>query len=193
MTTPTLLSGKTSMQTFGRQIRRGVVLTTLCLMILSNSGCTLTGGFIGVMWTYMTFWKTLPPVPVPATPASCLKTSCGKMSGTIECPCLIRLTATFSALTRQAKIRSCEPFLKTDRAVSPSSRKHSSTMCESLLNRWWIVWMNVKCTRWSDLADCITVTTSARSTTTKRFEPTGQFRSLMWTSQKKWSTSTRTI
>jgi hypothetical protein len=185
MTTPTLLSGKTSMQTFGRQIRRGVVLTTLCLMILSNSGCTLTGGFIGV--------RPFRQFPCLLTPASCLKTSCGKMSGTIEFPCLILWTATFSASTRQAKIRSCEPFLMTDRAVSPSSRKHSSTMCESLLNRWWIVWMNVKCTRWSDLADCITVTTSARSTTIKRFEPTGQFRSLMWTSQKKWSTSTRTI
>lgn len=54
------------MQTFGRQIRRGVVLTAICLMMFVSSGCTLTGGFIGVMWHYMTFWKTLPPVPVPA-------------------------------------------------------------------------------------------------------------------------------
>jgi hypothetical protein len=35
-------------------------------MTLSNSGCTLTGGFIGVMWESMLFWKTLPAVPVPA-------------------------------------------------------------------------------------------------------------------------------
>ncbi len=54
------------MQTFGRQIRRGVVLTAICLMTFASSGCTLTGGFIGVMWEYMSFWKTLPPVPVPA-------------------------------------------------------------------------------------------------------------------------------
>ena len=66
MKTPTLLSGKNSMQTFGRQLRRGVVLTAICLMTLSNSGCTLTGGFIGVMWEHMLFWKTLPVVPVPA-------------------------------------------------------------------------------------------------------------------------------
>jgi hypothetical protein len=35
-------------------------------MLISNSGCTLTGGFVGVLWSYMTFWKTLPAVPVPA-------------------------------------------------------------------------------------------------------------------------------
>ena len=55
------------MQTFGRQIRRGVVLTAICLMTFANSGCTLTGGFAGVVWEYMVFWKTLPIVPVPVT------------------------------------------------------------------------------------------------------------------------------
>ena len=54
------------MQTFAMRIRRGVVLTAICLMIFSNSGCTLTSGFAGVLWQYMVFWKTLPPVPVPA-------------------------------------------------------------------------------------------------------------------------------
>ncbi|MFN8706014.1 MAG: hypothetical protein ACK50J_04990, partial [Planctomyces sp.] len=55
-----------TMQTFGRQIRRRVVLTAICLMLFSSSGCTLTTGFAGVLWQYMVFWKTLPPVPVPA-------------------------------------------------------------------------------------------------------------------------------
>ena len=41
-------------------------MAAICLMLVSNSGCTLTGGFIGVLWSYMTFWKTLPAVPVPA-------------------------------------------------------------------------------------------------------------------------------
>ncbi|HCP12978.1 MAG TPA: hypothetical protein DIT89_11655 [Planctomycetaceae bacterium] len=54
------------MRTFGRHLRRGVVLTTICLLLLSNSGCTLTGGFVSVLWTYMRFFKTLPAVPVPA-------------------------------------------------------------------------------------------------------------------------------
>ncbi|MGV2335923.1 MAG UNVERIFIED_CONTAM: hypothetical protein LVR18_18000 [Planctomycetaceae bacterium] len=54
------------MQTVGRQLRRSAVLATICLMLVSNSGCTLTGGFISVVWSYMTFWKTLPIVPVPA-------------------------------------------------------------------------------------------------------------------------------
>ena len=54
------------MQTFGRRIRRGVVLTAICLMTFTNSGCTLTGGMFGVLFEYMSFWQTLPPVPVPA-------------------------------------------------------------------------------------------------------------------------------
>jgi hypothetical protein len=54
------------MQTVGRQLRRSAVLATICLMLVSNSGCTLTGGFISVVWSYMSFWKTLPIVPVPA-------------------------------------------------------------------------------------------------------------------------------
>lgn len=66
MTTPQDISGKNSMQTFARNLRRRVVLTAIGLMIFSSSGCTLTGGFIGVMFEYMRFWKTLPPVPVPA-------------------------------------------------------------------------------------------------------------------------------
>jgi hypothetical protein len=59
-------SGNKTMRTFGRHLRRGVVLSTICLLLLSNSGCTLTGGFVSVLWTYMRFFKTLPAVPVPA-------------------------------------------------------------------------------------------------------------------------------
>lgn len=54
------------MQTFGRHMRRGIVILAICLMTFSTSGCTLTGGFLEVCWTYMKFWETLPPVPVPA-------------------------------------------------------------------------------------------------------------------------------
>jgi hypothetical protein len=66
MAIPSVSSGKNTMQTFGRHLRRGVVLTTICLTLLSSSGCTLTGGFVSVLWSYMTFFKTLPAVPVPA-------------------------------------------------------------------------------------------------------------------------------
>jgi hypothetical protein len=61
-----MISGNDAMQTFGRQMRRGIVVLAICLMTFANSGCTLTGGFLDVMWTYMTFWQTLPPVPVPS-------------------------------------------------------------------------------------------------------------------------------
>jgi hypothetical protein len=66
MASSNVSSGNTTMRTFGRHLRRGVVLTTICLLLLSNSGCTLTGGFVSVLWTYMRFFKTLPAVPVPA-------------------------------------------------------------------------------------------------------------------------------
>ncbi|MFM7056350.1 MAG: hypothetical protein ACKO2P_05440 [Planctomycetota bacterium] len=66
MAIPSGPSGKCTMQTVGRQLRRSAVLATICLMLVSNSGCTLTGGFISVVWSYMSFWRTLPIVPVPA-------------------------------------------------------------------------------------------------------------------------------
>jgi hypothetical protein len=55
-----------TMQTVARRLRRGVLLATICLTLLCNSGCTLSGGFLSVLWTYMSFWETLPAVPVPA-------------------------------------------------------------------------------------------------------------------------------
>ena len=42
------------------------MLTAICLMTSINSGCTLTGGFIGVLWEYMVFWETLPVLPISA-------------------------------------------------------------------------------------------------------------------------------
>ena len=54
------------MQTFGRHIRRWGVLTAICLAAFVNSGCTLTSGFIGVIWEYMVFWETLPAMPISA-------------------------------------------------------------------------------------------------------------------------------
>src|SRR6056297_598591 len=53
-----------AMQTFGRHLKRWSVLTAICLMMFVNSGCTLTGGFIGVVWEYMLFWETLPVMPI---------------------------------------------------------------------------------------------------------------------------------
>ena len=52
------------MKTFGRHLRRWGVLTAICLMTFVNSGCTLTNGFIGVVYEYMIFWEALPVVPV---------------------------------------------------------------------------------------------------------------------------------
>jgi len=54
------------MQTFSRHLRRWGVLTAICLATTLNSGCTLTGGFAGVLWEYMVFWETLPPMPISA-------------------------------------------------------------------------------------------------------------------------------
>jgi len=53
-----------AMHTFGRHLRRSVVLSAICLMTFVNSGCTLTGGFIGVIYEYMLFWETLPVMPI---------------------------------------------------------------------------------------------------------------------------------
>lgn len=66
MTFSTDTSGKLPMPTSGRNWKRGLILGVLAVMTLSSSGCTLTGGFISVMYEYCRFWKTLPPVPVPA-------------------------------------------------------------------------------------------------------------------------------
>ena len=52
------------MQTFGRQLRRWAVLTAICLMTFVNSGCTLSSGFVTVLYEYMLFWETLPPMPI---------------------------------------------------------------------------------------------------------------------------------
>ena len=54
------------MQTFGRPLRRWAVLAAICLMTTVNSGCTLTGGFAGVLLEYMIFWEALPPMPISA-------------------------------------------------------------------------------------------------------------------------------
>ena len=52
------------MKTFGRHLRRWGIITTICLMTFVNSGCTLTNGFIGVVYEYMIFWETLPVMPI---------------------------------------------------------------------------------------------------------------------------------
>ncbi len=66
MNSPTMITGKKPMQTFGSKLRRGAVVAVICLSTMTNSGCTLTGGFISVVWRGMTFWQTLPPVPISA-------------------------------------------------------------------------------------------------------------------------------
>ena len=64
---PTILwRGYGTMQTFGRQLRRWAVLTVICLMTFANSGCTLTSGFVTVLYEYITFWETPFPIPVSA-------------------------------------------------------------------------------------------------------------------------------
>lgn len=59
-----ILAGMNKMQTFGRHLKRWGVLTAICLMTFTNSGCTLFGGFAGVVWEYMVFWETLPVMPI---------------------------------------------------------------------------------------------------------------------------------
>lgn len=66
MNSPTMITGKKPMQTFGSKLRRGAVVAIICLSTMTNSGCLLTGGLIGVAWKGMTFWKTLPVVPISA-------------------------------------------------------------------------------------------------------------------------------
>ena len=52
------------MKTFRRHLRRWGILTAICLMTFANSGCTLTSGFIGLVYEYAMFWETLPVMPV---------------------------------------------------------------------------------------------------------------------------------
>ena len=66
MNSPTMKTGKKPMQTLGSKLRRNAVVAVICLSTMTNSGCLLTGGLFNVIWTGMTFWKTLPPVPVSA-------------------------------------------------------------------------------------------------------------------------------
>ena len=66
MNSPTMKTGKKPMQTLGSKLRRNAVVAVICLSTMTNSGCLLTGGFIEFIWTGMTFWKTLPAVPVSA-------------------------------------------------------------------------------------------------------------------------------
>lgn len=66
MNPPTMKTGKKPMQTFGSRLRRNVVVAVICLSTMTNSGCLLTTGFIGVAWRGMTFWKTLPVIPISA-------------------------------------------------------------------------------------------------------------------------------
>ena len=49
-----------------KQFKTFTFLGLICLMTVGNSGCTLTGGFAGVLWEGLVFWKALPPVPVSA-------------------------------------------------------------------------------------------------------------------------------
>lgn len=50
----------------GNKLRRGILLAGLVLVTTVNSGCTLTVGFLGVMWNGMKFFETAPFVPVPS-------------------------------------------------------------------------------------------------------------------------------
>lgn len=59
-------AGMKAMQTFSRHLKRWGVLTAICLMTFVNSGCTLTGGLIGVVYEGMVFWKALPVMPISA-------------------------------------------------------------------------------------------------------------------------------
>ena len=52
------------MKTFGRHLRRWGILTAICLMTTVNSGCTLTSGFVGLIYEYAIFWETLPAMPI---------------------------------------------------------------------------------------------------------------------------------
>ncbi len=66
MKSPSMKTGKKPMQTLGSKLRRNIVVAVICLSTMTNSGCLLTGGFIDGAWRYMTFWKTLPVIPISA-------------------------------------------------------------------------------------------------------------------------------
>ncbi|MEZ6034731.1 MAG: hypothetical protein R3C17_16680 [Planctomycetaceae bacterium] len=66
MNSPTMNTGKKPMQTLGSKLRRNAVVAVICLSTMTNSGCLLTNGFIGVAWRGMTFFKTLPFIPISA-------------------------------------------------------------------------------------------------------------------------------
>ena len=54
------------MQTLGKHLKRWGMLTVICLATFVSSGCTLTGGFIGVLYESLLFWEALPVVPISA-------------------------------------------------------------------------------------------------------------------------------
>lgn len=66
MNSPTMKTGKKPMQTLGSKLRRNAVVAVICLSTMTNSGCLLTGGMLGVVWRGMTFWQTLPAIPISA-------------------------------------------------------------------------------------------------------------------------------
>ena len=66
MKSPSMKTGKKPMQTLGSKLRRNIVVAVICLSTMTNSGCLLTGGFIDVAWRGITFWKTLPVIPISA-------------------------------------------------------------------------------------------------------------------------------
>ncbi len=48
----------------GRRLRRASLLAAVAAAALSNSGCTLVGGFFGVAFQSAYFWGTTPLIPV---------------------------------------------------------------------------------------------------------------------------------
>ena len=49
-----------------KQVKKLVVVGTLCMVTFGISGCVLTGGFLDVLVEGLVFWEALPPIPVSA-------------------------------------------------------------------------------------------------------------------------------
>lgn len=181
------------MRTFGRHLRRGVVLTTICLLLLSNSGCTLTGGFVSVLWTYMRFFKTLPAVPVPAYQSQLIEDKLWEDERYNRVPVLDPVEGDVFCVDPPSEDQIMRAMPSDPAGGFAFFRRLRSTTCELLWSLWWTVWTTARCIRWSGRLVCITVTTSARFIMTRRFGLTGRCRSLTRISLRKWFTSTRTI
>ena len=142
------------MQTFGRQIRRKS-LTAICLMILCNKGCTLTGGFIASCDLH-DILENAAAVPVPAYASQLMEDKLYEDERYNRVPVLIRWKVMSSAdpPSEDQVMRALPEDGRGGLHSSETQLNNVRIVVEPLVDRL----DECKGIRWSARADCITVT-----------------------------------